>query len=172
MMNRTESVKTSAIALIMGPTIALALAAAPRAFAQQLPTDPPGLPAQVAPGPNAATQQAAPSEQHQVQLIFSSWTRYCTKGLTEISSEIRTKEVCFTAADGHLPSGQKMVIALLIEPKAGDTKLLRVTLPLGVALVPGTRIVIDENDTMTAPFIGMSDKWKDALRTMHPMSAR
>jgi len=153
MTNRTESVKTSTLALIMGPTIALALAAAPRAFAQQVPTNPPGQPAQVAPGSNAAkTQQAAPSEQHQVQLIFSSWTRYCTKGLTEISSEIRTKEVCFTAADGHLPSGQKMVIALLIEPKAGDTKLLRVTLPLGVALVPGTRIVIDETDTMTAPF--------------------
>ena len=33
------------------------------------------------------------------------------------------------------------MIALLIEPEGGDTKLLRVTLPLGVALVPGARIV-------------------------------
>ena len=63
--------------------------------------------------------------QQQVQLIFSPWARYCAKGLTEQSSEIRPNEVCFTAADGHLTSGQKLVIALLIEPEGGDTKLLR-----------------------------------------------
>ena len=88
-----------------------------------------------------------------MQLISSPWTRYCAKGLTEQSSEIRTKEVCFTASDGHLTSGEKLVIALLIEPEGSDAKLLRVTLPLGVALVPGARIVIDEKEAMTAPFI-------------------
>ena len=88
-----------------------------------------------------------------MQLIFSPWARYCAKGLTEQSSEIRAKEVCFTAADGHLTSGQKLVIALLIEPAGDNTKLLRVTLPLGVALVPGARIVIDEKEAMTAPYI-------------------
>ena len=57
------------------------------------------------------------------------------------------------ASDGHLTSGQKLVIALLIEPEGTDTKLLRVTLPLGVALVPGARIVIDEKEAITAPFV-------------------
>jgi invasion protein IalB len=71
----------------------------------------------------------------------------------EHSSEIGTKEVCFTASDGHLASGQKFVIALLIEPAGNDTKLLRVTVPLGVALVPGVRIVIDEKEAMTAPYV-------------------
>ena len=110
-------------------------------------------------GPSAGqAQQGAPGEtaqngQQQLQLIASPWTRYCAKGLTEKSSEIRTKEVCFTASDGHLTSGQKLVIALLIEPEGGDTKLLRVTLPLGVALVPGARIVIDEKEAMTAPYV-------------------
>jgi invasion protein IalB len=110
-------------------------------------------------GPNAGrAQQTAPAEtvrsgQQQVQVIFSPWTRYCAKGVTEQSSEIRAKEVCFTAADGHLKSGQKLVIALLIEPQGDDTKLLRVTLPLGVALVPGARIVIDEKEAMTAPYV-------------------
>ena len=31
--------------------------------------------------------------------------------------------------------------------------MLRVTLPLGVALVPGARIVIDEQQAMTAPYV-------------------
>ena len=80
--------------------------------------------------------------------------RYCANKLTEQSSEISAKEVYFTASEGHLASGQKLVIALLIEPKKGDdTKLLRVTPPLGVALVPGARIVIDEKEAMTAPYV-------------------
>ena len=134
--------------------VALALTVGPHAFAQQPSTNPPVPPAQAAPGPNAGqVQQVAPGDQQQVQLISSPWTRYCAKGPTEQSSEIRTKEVCFTGSDGHLTSGQKLVIALLIEPEGGDTKLLRVTLPLGVALVPGARIVIDEKEAMTAPFV-------------------
>ena len=159
MTYRTASAAAKTSVLGTLAIIALALTLGPHAFAQQPSTNPPVPPAQAAPGPNAGqTQQAAPAEtvqngQQQVQLIVSPWARYCAKGLTEQSSEIRAKEVCFTAADGHLTSGQKLVIALLIEPEGGDTKLLRVTLPLGVALVPGARIVIDEKEAMTAPYI-------------------
>jgi invasion protein IalB len=110
-----------------------------------------------APSPgNIAPAKPAPPET--IQMIFSEWAKYCTKGLSEQSSEITAKEVCFTAADGHLASGQKLVIALLIEPKASETKFLRVTLPLGVALVPGARIVIDETAAMTAPFVACMPK--------------
>jgi len=142
---KTSVLSTSAI-------VALTLTVGPHAFAQQPSTNPPVPPAQTAPEPNAGqAQQAAPGGT--VQLISSPWTRYCAKGLTEQSSEIRTKEVCFTASDGHLTSGEKLVIALLIEPEGSDAKLLRVTLPLGVALVPGARIVVDEKEAMTAPFV-------------------
>jgi invasion protein IalB len=142
---KTKVLRTAAI-------VALALTVGPPAFAQQPSKNPPVPRAQATPRPNAGqAQPAVPGET--VQLIFSPWTRYCAKGLTEQSSEITTKEVCFTASDGHLPSGQKLVIALLIEPEGGDTKLLRVTLPLGVALVPGARIVIDEKGAMTAPYV-------------------
>jgi invasion protein IalB len=136
--------------------VGLALTVGPHAFAQTS-TNPPVPPTQAAPGPNAG-QQGAPGEtvqngQQQLQVIASPWTRYCAKNLTGQSSEIRTKEVCFTASDGHLTSGQKLVIALPIEPEGDDTKLLRVTLPLGVALVPGARIAIDENEAVTAPYV-------------------
>ena len=156
MTNRTLSAAVKTSVLSTTAMLALALTVGPHAFAQQPSTSSPLPPAQATPGPNAGqTQQAAPGEavQQQVQLISSPWTRYCAKGLTEQSSEIRTKGVCFTASDGHLTSGQKLVIALLIEPEGDDTKLLRVTLPLGVALVPGARIIIDEKEAMTAPFI-------------------
>ena len=53
----------------------------------------------------------------QVQLIPRPGPNIAREGLMEKSSEIRTKEVCFTASDGHLISGQKLVIALLIEPE-------------------------------------------------------
>jgi invasion protein IalB len=136
--------------------VALAITVGPHALAQQPSTNAPVPPAQASPGPNAGqAQQATPGEtiQPQVQLISSPWTRYCGQGLTEQSSEIRTQKVCFTASDSHLTSGQKVVIALLIEPEGDGTKLLRVTLPLGVALVPGARIVIDEKEAMIAPFV-------------------
>ena len=129
----SATAKTGVLGLVA--MAALALTLVPQAFAQQ-----------------AAPAETAQSGQQQVQLIFSPWARYCAKGLTEQSSEMKAKEVCFTAADGHLASGQKLVIALLIEPEGGDTKLLRVTLPLGVALVPGARIVIDEREAMIAPY--------------------
>ena len=156
MMYRTASVAAKTSVLSILAMVALDLTVGPHVFAQQPSTNPPVTPA---PGPSAGqAQQAAPAEtvqngQQQVQLIFSPWARYCTKAVMEQSSEIRAKEVCFTAADGHLTAGQKLVIALLIEPEGGDTKLLRVTLPLGVALVPGARIVIDEKEAMTAPYV-------------------
>jgi invasion protein IalB len=157
---RTALLAARTIAVGMTAMPVLAFVAALHAFGQDSSTKPP---ASMVPGSDATKTQQAPGEAvqngQQIQLIFTPWTRYCAQGLTEKSSEIRTKEVCFTASDGHLPSGQKMVIALVIEAEeGGDARLLRVTLPLGVALVPGARIVIDEKDAMVAPFIGCLPK--------------
>jgi len=158
MTYRTASVAAKAIASSTATTIALAFTVALQAFAQQPSTTPSAAPAQAAPGPDAgqayhAVDEAAKNRQEQMQLIATPWTKYCAKGPSTKSSEIKTEEVCFTASDAHQPSGQKVAIALLIEPEGGDTKLFRVTLPLGVALIPGARIVIDEKEAMTAPYV-------------------
>jgi invasion protein IalB len=156
---RTASVAAKAIALSIPATVALGLAVAPRPCAQPPSTNSPAPPTQAAPGPNAGQAQqggsgeTAQNGQPQVQLIASPWTKYCAQGPTAKLSEIRTKEVCFTASDAHLTSGEKIVIALVIEPEGIDKKVLRVTLPLGVALVPGARVVVDENEAMTAPYV-------------------
>jgi invasion protein IalB len=152
MMNRTAPAAAKTSLVGMPAMIALALTIGPHAFAQQPSTNPP------VPSAQAAPVETVQNSQRQVKVIFSSWTRYCAKGPTDHSSEIETKEVCFTAADSHLASGQKLAIALLIEPVGSNTKLLRVTLPLGVALVPGARVVIDEEEAMTAPYVACLPK--------------
>ena len=84
----------------------------------------------------------------QVQLIFSPWTKFCLKG-----QEANAKQVCFTGKDARIESGMPVVAAVLIEPEGEPKKILRVTLPLGMQLVHGTRVIIDQNQPMTAPYV-------------------
>lgn len=93
----------------------------------------------------APQQQAAPEAP---QLIFSPWTKFCLKG-----QEANAKQVCFTGKDGRVESGQPVVAAVLIEPDGEPRKILRVTLPLGMSLQPGTRVIIDQGQPMTGPYV-------------------
>jgi invasion protein IalB len=143
-------------------TIALAVAAAPLAFAQQPapPTAPkprpparkppkPAPPAAQPAPPAEAPQQGAPQGgEDQVQLIYSPWTKFCLKG-----KEANAKQVCFTGKDARIESGMPVVAAVLIEPEGEAKKILRVTLPLGMQLIHGTRVIIDQNTPMTAPYV-------------------
>jgi invasion protein IalB len=149
-------------------TVAFAVAASTLASAQT-PAPAPAAPAappkpapakKPAPKPPAAqttppgdAQQAPPQGQaqgggDQVQLIFSPWTKFCLKG-----QEANAKQVCFTGKDARIESGMPVVAAVLIEPESEPKKILRVTLPLGMQLVHGTRVIIDQNQPMTAPYV-------------------
>ena len=46
-----------------------------------------------------------------------------------------------------------VVAAVLIEPEGDPKKILRVTLPLGMQLIHGTRVIIDQDQPMTAPYV-------------------
>ena len=46
-----------------------------------------------------------------------------------------------------------VVAAVLIEPEAEKKKILRVTLPLGMSLSPGTRVIVDGGQPMTGPYV-------------------
>jgi invasion protein IalB len=144
--------------------IALAVAASTLAAAQT-PAPAPAAPTKPAPAkkpakPPAAPAQAAPPAEgqpaqgqaqgggDQVQLIFSPWTKFCLKG-----QEANAKQVCFTGKDARIESGMPVVAAVLIEPEGEPKKILRVTLPLGMQLVHGTRVIIDQNQPMTAPYV-------------------
>ncbi len=67
--------------------------------------------------------------------------------------DANAKQVCFTGKDGRIESGQPVVAAVIIEPEGEPKKLLRVTLPLGMQLVHGTRIIIDQNQPQQSPYV-------------------
>ena len=90
-------------------------------------------------------QPAAPEPP---QLVFSPWTKFCLKG-----QEANAKQVCFTGKDGRVESGMPVVAAVLIEPDGEPRKILRVTLPLGMSLQPGTRVIIDQGQPMQGPYV-------------------
>ena len=150
-------------------TVAFAVAMSTLASAQT-PAPAPAAPAPAAPKPAPAkkpapkppaAQATPPAEAQQppaqgqaqgggdqVQLIFSPWTKFCLKG-----QEANAKQVCFTGKDARIESGMPVVAAVLIEPESEPKKILRVTLPLGMQLVHGTRVIIDQNQPMTAPYV-------------------
>jgi invasion protein IalB len=132
----------------------------PPAEAQQqapaAPAAPPAAPAdpgQAAPQGQPGQQGQAQNGQQQVQLIFSPWTKFCLKGQPGQPPDPNAKEVCFTGKDARVESGQPVAAAVLIEPQGADKKLLRVTLPLGMQLAHGTRLIVDQNQPMTAPYV-------------------
>jgi invasion protein IalB len=124
----------------------------PAAAPAPAPPPPGGDPSQ-APGGQPGQQGQAQNGQQQVQLIFSPWTKFCLKGQPGQPQDPNAKEVCFTGKDARVESGQPVAAAVLIEPQGADKRLLRVTLPLGMQLAHGTRLIVDQNQPMTAPYV-------------------
>jgi hypothetical protein len=62
------------------------------------------------------------------------------------------KEVCFTGKDGRTKAGQPVVAAALIEPAGESKKLRRITLPPGLRLQFGARLIIDEGQPISGAF--------------------
>jgi len=167
------------IALTVPLTVALAIAAGPPAAAQDQPAaaTPPAAkekpkPAKKPKAAAPAAQQPAPAQaqepapapqgqqppqgqagQQQVQLIFSPWTKFCLKGQPGQAPDPNAKQICFTGKDARIESGMPVVAAVLIEPEGQERKILRVTLPLGMQLAHGTRVIIDQNQPLTAPYV-------------------
>src|SRR5204863_8189088 len=125
--------------------------AAPKAA----PKGAPAPSAQQAPPAAAQAQQQAPAaggqpQQDQMpQLIYAPWTKFCLKG-----QDANAKQICFTGKDGRIESGQPLIAAVVIEPEGEPKKILRVTLPLGMRLPDGTRMMVDTDaNAQQMPFL-------------------
>jgi invasion protein IalB len=109
-------------------------------------TKPPAAEAQ--PAPAAAAQAATPPPWPETpQFIYSPWAKFCGKG-----EDAAAKQVCFTGKDARTQAGQPVVAAVLIEPDGGPKKLFRITLPSPLQLQYGTRVIVDKQVPLTAPF--------------------
>jgi invasion protein IalB len=134
-----------------GAPTAAPKAKAPKAAPKAAPAPTPAPSAQQAPpaaagAPAAAAQQ--PPDQQVPQLIYAPWTKFCLKG-----QDAGAKQVCFTGKDGRIESGQPVIAAVIIEPEGEPKKILRVTLPLGMQLVHGTRVIVDGNPPAQSPYV-------------------
>ena len=139
-------------------TAMLAASVSSPVLAQAPPAQP--APAQPAPKaqpkaqPKAAPQQPPPAAAAAAggpevpPLSYSPWTKVCVKG-----QEANAQQVCFTGKEGRIDNGMLVIGAVLIEPEGSPNKVLRVTLPLGMQLPPGTRAIVDQGQPMTAPYM-------------------
>jgi invasion protein IalB len=93
--------------------------------------------------PPAAAQQGA---NQPPQLMYSPWMKVCGKG-----PDTNNKQVCVITKDGRLENGMPVAIVQLFEPE-GQQKVLRVTVPLGMQLQHGTRVIVDQNQPMQSPY--------------------
>jgi invasion protein IalB len=107
---------------------------------------PPAAQQQPAQQQQAAPQQPAGGEQP--QLIFSPWVKLCNK-----DPDPNSKRVCVTVKDGRVESGLLVVSVAIIEMDGEQRKLMRMSLPYGVALQHGTRMIVDQGQPATAPFV-------------------
>ncbi len=134
---------------------ALVIAIVPEAVAQQQqqrPQQPPKPAPKPAPKPQAQQPAPPPAPQQQQaeapQLIFSPWVKLCNK-----DSDPAAKRVCVTVKDGRVESGLLVVSVAIIEMDGEQRKLLRMSLPYGVQLQVGTRLIIDQGTPATAPYV-------------------
>jgi invasion protein IalB len=152
MLNRNASPARPVRRALAAIATTAVIALVPVAQAQQQQQKPQQRPA---PKPAPKQQQAQPApaaeqppQAQMPQLIYSPWTKVCLK-----SKEANAKEVCFTGKDGRIESGMPVVAAVLIEPKGEAKKILRVTVPLGMQIQHGTRIIVDQNAPLNSPYV-------------------
>ncbi len=174
MTYRTMSAKTrtaSKVFAALTATIMLTAVGMSEVVAQPTPAPrdpPPAAPARPRPAPARpaapaaqpqapAVQQQAPAQQQQAQqapggdqpqLIFSPWVKLCNK-----DADPKAKRICVTVKDGRVESGLLVVSVAIIEMDGEAKKLLRMSLPYGVALQHGTRLIVDQGAPATSPFV-------------------
>jgi len=121
--------------------------AAPTPAARE-PATPKPPAAEAQPAPAAPAQAATPPPWPEMpQFIYSPWAKFCGKG-----QNATAKQVCFTGKDARTEAGQPVVAAVLIEPDGEPKKLFRITLPSPLQLQYGSRVIVDKQAPLTAPF--------------------
>ena len=143
-------------ALLAGTSLVLAQQPAPPVPAPKATPRPvqPAQKAQPKQQQQQQQQQQAPADQaasgpppDQPPVVYSPWTKFCGK------DNAQAKEVCLTVKEARLETGQFLAGAALIEQQGEEKKLFRITLPLGMQLPQGTRMLLDKEQPLQGRYI-------------------
>jgi invasion protein IalB len=93
-------------------------------------------------------QGAQTPPQQELPVVYTPWTKLCTP----TSNAPQAKPICVTIKEARLETGQFMAGAALVEQEGSERKLFRVTLPLGMQIGPGTRVIIDQDQPLTSQY--------------------
>lgn len=154
-VRRVATCIATAAALALGTSFAFAQQPVPAPKATPRPVAPkqqpkqPVQPAQQAPAPAAPGEpQQAGAAPEQPPIVYSPWTKFCGK-----DNNPQAKETCLTVKEARLETGQFLAGAALIEQAGEEKKLLRITLPLGMQLPQGTRMLLDKEPPLQGRYI-------------------
>jgi invasion protein IalB len=84
----------------------------------------------------------------QPRLVYSPWTKICDKD----QADPEGRPLCLVIQEVRLDTGQFLASAVLVEPQSGAARVLRVTVPLGVRLQAGSRILVDQGKPIERPY--------------------
>jgi len=118
--------------------------AAPPAQAQQPPAQAPAPQQQQAAGPPPAQMP---------NFVYSPWTKFCGPPPTNGQPQPNQKLMCFTGKDARTEQGVPIIAAALVEMEGEAQKTFRITLPFGLSVSTGTRLIVDQNPPLQMPFM-------------------
>jgi invasion protein IalB len=150
--------------LVTTVAAALAMFAVPAAQAQApapAPATKPKPPAPKPPAPKppaaqpaapAQPQAAAPPPAQMPNFVYTPWVKICATPPAQ-NGQPAQKQMCFTGKDARTDQGVPIVAAQLVEMEGETTKVLRITLPFGLAVQQGIRLIVDQDPPMPGAFV-------------------
>jgi invasion protein IalB len=163
---RWSLVTTVATALVMSAVPAVVAQAPAQAPATKPKPDPkkPAPPKQPAaqPAPPQQPAQQAPAQQQQAagppaqmpNFVYSPWTKFCGPPPNNGQQpQAGQKLMCFTGKDARTEQGVPVIAAALVEMEGEPQKTFRITLPFGLSVSTGTRLIVDQNPPLQMPFM-------------------
>jgi invasion protein IalB len=102
--------------------------------------------------PAAQPQAGAPTQSQMPNFVFTPWVKICATPPAQ-NGQPAQKQMCFTGKDARTDQGVPIVAAQLVEMEGETTKVLRITLPFGLAVQQGIRLTIDQDPPMPGAFV-------------------
>jgi len=98
-----------------------------------------------------AARAQAPTPAQGPVFAYSAWTKVCPAPPSSNGQPDPTL-MCVTSKDGRTEQGGVVVAVALVETKGEQAKRLRITLPFGLMVSHGSRLVVDQDPPLTMPF--------------------